>query len=83
MQEAAVVGIPHEELGQEVKAIVVPEPGREPSPAALAAWVAEKLAAFKVPAHFEIRREPLPRNATGKVLKSVLLGAETNPFREE
>ena len=83
VQEAAVVGVEHEELGQEVKAIVVPEPGRAPSPAALAAWVAERLAAFKVPAHFEIRREPLPRNATGKVLKSVLLGESENPFREE
>jgi acyl-CoA synthetase (AMP-forming)/AMP-acid ligase II len=83
VQEAAVVGVAHEELGQEVKAIVVPEAGRVPSPEALAAWVAEKLAAFKVPAHFEIRREALPRNATGKVLKSVLLGEGANPFREE
>jgi long-chain acyl-CoA synthetase len=81
--EAAVVGVDHEELGQEVKAIVVPLPGRTPSSPALAAWVAEKLAAFKVPAHFELRAEPLPRNATGKVLKGVLLGESQNPFREE
>jgi acyl-CoA synthetase (AMP-forming)/AMP-acid ligase II len=81
--EAAVVGVDHEELGQEVKAIVVPQPGRSPTPAGLAAWVAEKLAAFKVPAHFELRAEPLPRNATGKVLKNVLLGEGENPFREE
>jgi hypothetical protein len=45
--------------------------------------VAEKLAAFKVPAHFEVRSEPLPRNAAGKVLKGVLLGESENPFREE
>ncbi len=83
VQEAAVVGVEHEELGQEVKAIVVPLPGRDPRPAELAAWVTERLAGFKVPAHFEIRREPLPRNATGKVLKSVLLGGGANPFREE
>ena len=83
VQEAAVVGVEHEELGQEVKAIVVPAAGRAPEPAALAAWVAESLASFKVPAHFEIRPEPLPRNATGKVLKSVLLGDGANPFREE
>jgi acyl-CoA synthetase (AMP-forming)/AMP-acid ligase II len=83
VQEAAVVGVDHEELGQQVKAVVVPRPGRNPEPAALAAWVAERLAAFKVPAHFEIRREPLPRNATGKVLKGVLLGEGVNPFRED
>lgn len=83
VQEAAVVGVEHEELGQEVKAIVVPHAGRTPSPSALAAWVAEKLAAFKVPAHFELRSEPLPRNAAGKVLKGVLLGESENPFREE
>jgi acyl-CoA synthetase (AMP-forming)/AMP-acid ligase II len=83
VQEAAVVGVEHEELGQEVKAFVVPHAGRSPSPAALAAWVAEKLAAFKVPAHFEVRSEPLPRNAAGKVLKGVLLGESENPFREE
>jgi acyl-CoA synthetase (AMP-forming)/AMP-acid ligase II len=83
VDEAAVVGAPHEALGQEVKAIVVAAPGREPRPEALAAWVAERLAAFKVPSHWEIRREPLPRNATGKVLKNVLLGEGSNPFAEE
>jgi acyl-CoA synthetase (AMP-forming)/AMP-acid ligase II len=83
VEEAAVVGVDHEELGQEVKAIVVPRPGRDPQPAALAAWVGATLAAFKVPAHFEIRRDPLPRNATGKVLKNVLLGESANPFRED
>jgi acyl-CoA synthetase (AMP-forming)/AMP-acid ligase II len=81
--EAAVVGVDHEELGQEIKAIVVPVAGREPRPEALGAFVAERLAAFKVPSLWEIRREPLPRNATGKVLKHVLLGEAANPFREE
>jgi len=83
VQEVAVVGAPNEELGQEVKAIVVPAPGREPRPEALAAWVAERLAAFKVPSQWEIRLEPLPRNAAGKVLKHVLLGEAENTFREE
>jgi acyl-CoA synthetase (AMP-forming)/AMP-acid ligase II len=45
--------------------------------------VAERLAAFKVPSRWEIRHEPLPRNAAGKVLKHVLLGEAENTFREE
>ena len=81
--EAAVVGVDHEELGQEVKAIVVPADGADPDPEALGRFVGEKLAAYKVPAHWEIRREPLPRNAAGKVLKHVLTGEAENQFIEE
>jgi long-chain acyl-CoA synthetase len=81
--EAAVLGVDHEELGQEVKAVVVPRAGARPDPQALAAWVGETLAAYKVPAHWEIREEPLPRNAAGKVLKNVLAGAAKNQFVEE
>jgi long-chain acyl-CoA synthetase len=36
--------------------------------------VAAELADFKVPAHVELRTEPLPRNASGKLLKNVLRG---------
>jgi long-chain acyl-CoA synthetase len=81
--EAAVVGVPHEELGQEVKAVVVPAEGARPTPEELAAWVGEALAYFKVPAHWELRTEPLPRNAAGKVMKHVLTGEADNPFVEE
>jgi long-chain acyl-CoA synthetase len=81
--EAAVFGVDHPELFQEVKAVVVPMPGAAPEPAALAAWVGEALAAHKVPAHWEIRREPLPRNAAGKVMKQVLRGDARNAFVEE
>lgn len=86
--EAAVVGVAHDELGQEVKAIVVvrdelDDRARETLRAALEAWCRERLAYFKVPAHWELRDEPLPRNATGKVLKHVLTGGATSPFVDE
>lgn len=70
--EVAVVGVPHEDLGEEVKAVVVVETGVLVTPPDLRAFLEGKLAPFKVPAHWEIRHEPLPRNPAGKVLKSAL-----------
>ncbi len=81
--EVAVVGVDHEELGQEVMAIVVPIPNVTVDTQELAKWVAETLAPFKVPAHWEVRDAPLPRNALGKVMKHVLVGEEENTFSEE
>ncbi len=72
--ECAVVGVDHEALGQEVKAIVVPAAGHVVDPELLRAFTAETLAAYKVPTVWEIRKSPLPRNAAGKVLKNVLTG---------
>jgi acyl-CoA synthetase (AMP-forming)/AMP-acid ligase II len=81
--EAAVVGADHEELGQEVKAIVVFEAGGEMPDEELAAWVGKTLAYYKVPTLWEARKSPLPRNATGKVLKNALRDAQDPMFIEE
>ncbi len=83
VKEVAVVGVDHRTLGQEVKAIVVPHPGVSLDPKQLQEFIAETLAYYKVPSYVEIRHEPLPRNATGKVLKPVLLGEVENTFQEE
>ena len=46
-------------------------------------FVGARLAYFKVPAHFEVRRAALPRNAAGKVLKHLLRDGGESPFLEE
>ena len=74
VRECAVVGQDHHEHGQEVKAIVVPAAGVDLDFAELAAFAGEVLAGYKVPSVWEVRNEPLPRNASGKVLKTVLVG---------
>ena len=71
--EVAVVGVDHVDHGQEVKAVIVPA-GESIDPDELAAWCRESLAAYKVPTVWERRDEPLPRNASGKVVKDVLTG---------
>jgi acyl-CoA synthetase (AMP-forming)/AMP-acid ligase II len=69
--EAAVMGVDHATLGQEVKAYVVRRPSARLSEADVASWCRQTLASFKVPTHVEFLPE-LPHNATGKVLKHEL-----------
>lgn len=71
--ECAVVGRDHADLGQEVCAVVVPHSDATVTQDELREYVAERLAHFKVPAHWRIQREALPRNTTGKVLRPELL----------
>ncbi len=80
--DAAVIGVAHPILGEEVKAVVTVVAGRTVAVGQLRAWVAETLADFKVPAYIEIRDQPLPRNATGKLLKNALRGEGTVSFAE-
>ncbi len=67
--DAAVMGLPHPVLGEEVGAVVHLAPGATASEEELRAFVAERLAAFKVPVRVWFLPEPLPRNANGKILK--------------
>jgi long-chain acyl-CoA synthetase len=69
VHDVAVIGVPHQVLGEEVGAVVVLRPGAGLSADDVRAHVAERLAGFKVPAHVYFREEPLPRNPAGKVLK--------------
>lgn len=81
--EVAVYGVDDRELGQRVKAVIIPAPGASPSEESIRQFAAETLAYFKVPEFIEIRTEPLPRNATGKVMKHVLTGQGENTFVED
>jgi long-chain acyl-CoA synthetase len=72
VMDAAVVGVPDRTLGEAPAAVVTLKPGAEATEDELRAHVAERLAAFKTPVAVRFRREPLPRNANGKVLKNEL-----------
>jgi long-chain acyl-CoA synthetase len=70
--DAAIVGIPHHSLGEEPGAVVTLKPGATVGEAELRAFVAERLAAFKVPVKIVFSPEMLPRNPTGKLMKREL-----------
>lgn len=67
----AVYGVPHEEMGEEIKACVVLKEGATASEAELVAWTKEHIAAYKYPRIVELL-DALPMSATGKILKKEL-----------
>jgi long-chain acyl-CoA synthetase len=68
VREAAVVRVPHDELGEEVGAAVVLKDGARATPAELQAFVKDQVAAYKYPRHVWLVDE-LPKGPTGKILK--------------
>lgn len=70
--DAALVGVPHRTLGEVPAAVVHLCPGCEASEGELQDWVAQHLAAFKVPSAIRFVDSVLPRNANGKILKGEL-----------
>jgi long-chain acyl-CoA synthetase len=68
-----VVGVKHEELGEEVKAVVYLKPNSHASEAELQAYCKERIAAFKYPRIIEIRDTPLPKGPSQKILKRELI----------
>lgn len=69
--DAAVVGIPHDELGKTVHAIVEPRPGAAVDETALRAWMKQRLTAYKLPESYEFMAQ-LPRDQSGKIRRSQL-----------
>jgi long-chain acyl-CoA synthetase len=68
VREAAVIGIPHPELGEEVAAAVALKSGAQSTPEALRDFVKQRVAAYKYPRHVWLVDE-LPKGPTGKILK--------------
>jgi long-chain acyl-CoA synthetase len=68
VREAAVVGVPHDELGEEVAAAVAVRQGQDTSPDDIRAFVKERVAAYKYPRIVWFVDE-LPKGPTGKILK--------------
>jgi long-chain acyl-CoA synthetase len=70
--EAAVFGVPHERLGEEVACVIHRRPGVAFSGNDLKDFLVDKLAPFKIPSRIAFSEDRLPRNPSGKILKREL-----------
>ena len=71
VKDVAVIGVPSDKWGEEVKAVVVVEEGHSLDPAELITFSRARLAGYKVPKSVDFAEE-LPRNPSGKLLKREL-----------
>jgi long-chain acyl-CoA synthetase len=72
VQDVAVIGIPHDEWGEAVHAIVILHAGQSLTEQALIEHCRERIAGYKLPKSITFREEPLPLSGAGKVLKTEL-----------
>ncbi len=72
VQDCAVIGVPHEEWGEAVHAIVILKAEQKVSEADLISHCREHIAGYKLPKSVTFREEPLPLSGAGKVLKTEL-----------
>lgn len=70
--ECAAFGVPHDTLGQAIVVVVTPPPGATLDTNALLAECRARMPAYMVPARFEVREGPLPRNPNGKIDRKTL-----------
>jgi bile acid-coenzyme A ligase len=76
--DVAVIGIPHDELGKTVHAIIEPRPGTTPDEPALRAWMKPRLTSYKLPESYEFMAQ-LPRDPSGKIRRSQLARERETP----
>ena len=83
IEGAAVIGVPHKDFGEVVKAFIIADPQRSESLTAdaIRTWAREKMAAYKIPTLIEFREE-LPTTLVGKVLRRVLREEEAARSKE-
>ena len=82
VEDAGVVGIPHEYKGEEIKAFIVLKKGEEAKSHEMIEYLRDKLARFKIPSSVEFV-DALPKNVMGKLMRRLLLEKELEKSREK